>query len=121
MAVPGDAGSALAGPADDRESGSVETATPDSARPSALKLEVVARYTIPIHLVLPWALWGLAVLHPAAPVWFFLSVHVLFPVVLVVTYRYWRGQGAELALLVGVNHVATLLSGAVASWVASLV
>ncbi len=89
-------------------------------RPATIQVAALGRYTIPVHLLLPWVLWGLTVIDPAAPMWFFVAVHGLFPVAVVATYPWWRGQGMDLALLVAVNHAATFLSGAVAGWVASM-
>lgn len=93
---------------------------PAAATPR-LDLEQVARVTIPLHFALPWILWGLAWVGPSAPVMLFMALHVLFPVLAVVTYRYWKGQGFDLLLLIVVNHVVTLISGALAGLVASLV
>jgi hypothetical protein len=89
-------------------------ASGSSSRPD-FDLAAVARITIPVHLLLPWLLWGLATAFPQAPVVFFVGVHVLFPVVLVGTYPLWRGQGIEVALLIGMNHGATLASAALVS------
>jgi hypothetical protein len=79
----------------------------------------IARYTIVAHLLLPWILWGLALWHHQAPVALFMFLHVAFPVLLVATYRHWKGQGVDVILLIIINHVATLVSGALAGWVAS--
>jgi len=84
-----------------------------------LDLERVARYTIPFHLLLPWILWGLAALDQEAPIWLFLALHLVFPVLLIASYRYWRGQGLDVVLLVVVNHAATFVSGALAAWLAA--
>ena len=84
-----------------------------------LDLARVARWSIPLHLALPWLLWALGTLDPAAPVWVWAAVHVLFPVVLVGTYRLWRGQGLEVGLLIAINHGATFVSGALAAVVAA--
>lgn len=94
---------------------------PAAAPPPRLSLERVARVSIPIHFALPWILWALSVFGSEAPVLLFMALHVLFPVVAVATYRYWRGQGFDLLLLIAVNHAVTFVSGAVAGLVSSLV
>lgn len=86
-----------------------------------LDLERVARISIPLHFALPWILWAMSWLGPGAPVMLFVAFHVLFPVVAVVTYRYWRGQGIDLLMLVVVNHAVTFISGGLAGLIASLV
>jgi hypothetical protein len=71
-----------------------------------------------LHAALPWVLWGLAHFDDAAPLVLFAALHLAFPVVLVATFRWWRGQGGDIALLVVANHITTFASGGIASWVA---
>lgn len=81
----------------------------------------LARYTIPFHLLLPWVLWALSFISGQAPFALFVAFHALFPVVLVITFRWWKNEIIELVMLVAINHLATFVSGALAAWVASAV
>lgn len=87
---------------------------PETEQPGLARL---ARYTIPFHLLLPWLLWGLSFIGPQVPFALFVAFHVLFPVVLVVTFRWWKNEIVELLMLVVINHLATFVSGAIAAWV----
>ena len=81
----------------------------------------LARYTIPFHLLLPWLLWALSLISDQLPFAVFVAFHALFPVVLVITFRWWKNEILELVMLLVVNHLATFVSGALAAWVASAV
>ncbi len=91
----------------------------DATPRGAVDLARVARLSVPAHLALPWLLWALARVDPAAPVWLWAALHVLFPPILLATYRWWRGQGLEVALLIAINHAATFASGALVAVVAA--
>ena len=85
-----------------------------------IEVESLARYSIPIHALLPWILWGLSRLGTEVPVALFMAFHLVFPEVAVASYRYWRGQGIELLVLLAVNHAVTFVSAALAGGLASL-
>ena len=87
-------------------------------RSPAIDLHLVARISLPVHALLPWVLWGLAWIDPSISFAIFIALHALFPILLLLSYRWWRGQGTDLALLVTFNHLATFASGAIASGLA---
>lgn len=62
--------------------------------------------SLPVHALLP-----AAALLPVPTTWLagaFLTLHLGFPVVLVVTWRWWRGQALEVAVVVLLDHLVTL-------------
>jgi hypothetical protein len=94
-----------------------EDEAPDILPPwTVLKL---ARYTVPLHVVLPAAVWIPGAMEG---LWFtlvFFVIHLGFPVVLAVTYPWWRGRGGELAVLLVLNHIVTF--AALGLWAAVFV
>ena len=84
----------------------------------AIDLHQVARISLPVHALLPWLLWGLASIDTSISFAIFVALHAIFPLLLLLSYRWWRGQGVDLALLVLFNHLVTFASGAIASGVA---
>ena len=89
----------------------------DAQPKSRLKVLDLAPYTVVLHALIPVAIaltWkGHEELIPSIIV----GVHVVFPVVLVVTFRYWRSQILELIGLVIANHLITFISTvAVLAW-----
>ena len=75
----------------------------------------LARYTVPVHALLPAVLWL-----PSA--WFtavFFILHIAGVVLLAVSYPWWQGRVAEMVALVVVNHAVTFgVFGVVASMTA---
>ena len=69
-----------------------------------------ARWTVPVHVMLPVIGWGLTQIDPQLSVRAFLAVHLAFLGVLVVTVPWWWRRISELAALLLVNHAATFLS-----------
>lgn len=71
----------------------------------------LAKYTIPLHVGLPFLIWwaGKDGEFLTGIVW--MLIHVFFPVVLVASYPWWRGQGIEMAVLIVINHVVTFIVG----------
>ena len=67
----------------------------------------LAYYTIPFHVVAPvliaWA--GSEHVDLVSKAW--LAVHLLFPIVLVLSYPWWQGQGQQVLGLLAVNHLAS--------------
>lgn len=94
---------------DENDNGGARERTP------AIDLHRVAGISLPVHALLPWALWGLAWIDPSISFAVFIALHALFPILLLLSYRWWRGQGTDVALLVLFNHLATFASGAIAS------
>ena len=83
---------------------------PEPEPEGRLDMMALAKVTIPLHIILPWALYALALIDPAIPAWVFLGIHAGFPVLALVTYPLWRGQGVDLIILLMLNHLATFLS-----------
>ncbi|HHO49532.1 MAG TPA: hypothetical protein ENK18_01375 [Deltaproteobacteria bacterium] len=73
----------------------------------------LARYTVPLHLLLPLGLWGIGRHDPAWAGGLLLAIHLAFPLLLIVTRPRWRGQEVSLLLLLLANHLASLGSAAV--------
>lgn len=73
----------------------------------------LARYTLPVHLLLPAGLWVVAQLDITWAGVVLLALHLLFPLLLAVTWRWWWGQGPSVLILVILNHLASLLGAAV--------
>ncbi|MFO0633721.1 MAG: hypothetical protein U0168_12795 [Nannocystaceae bacterium] len=70
------------------------------------------RWTVPLHALLPLAIWGCsrAELVGVLQVGFFV-IHFGFPVVLAASYPLWEGQGVELVGLLIANHLVTFAVG----------
>ena len=81
----------------------------------------VAKVTVPLHIALPWGLYALALIDPAIPAWIFLGIHLGFPVLLLASYPLWRGQGVDVCILIGFNHLATFLSAAAGAFFGSFI
>lgn len=73
----------------------------------------LARYSVPVHLLLPLILWAVARADASWAGYLFLGLHIVFPLVLALTLRWWREHVWELAVLLVINHVASFLSAAV--------
>jgi hypothetical protein len=90
-------------------------AAPPEEPTSGDRLDVLdlARYSLPVHALLPFVLWLLAAAdqQTALQVGFYV-IHFGFPVVLLVTYPWWEGQGAAVVGLIVANHAVTFLVGA---------
>jgi hypothetical protein len=86
-------------------------AAPDAGRRDGRILRL-ARWTVPIHVLLP-CLFAALHRHTGVLVGLFLGFHLAFPVLLVATWSRWRGHGEEVAFLVVVNHVVTFTTFAV--------
>lgn len=73
----------------------------------------LARYSLPVHAVLPLVIWLLAATdqQTALQVGFYV-IHFGFPAVLLVTYPWWEGQGTAMVGLIVANHAVTFLVGA---------
>lgn len=71
----------------------------------------MARYTVPAHLALPPLLWLLSVIDLGVAWGLLAVIHLVFPVVLLATWRWWRGHGDALVGLLLVNHAASFASG----------
>ncbi len=67
----------------------------------------LAPFTIPFHVLLPIVLWQVSDGTLAVPATVWLSIHLGFPLVLLMTYRWWQGQIDSLIGLLIVNHLAT--------------
>lgn len=82
----------------------------DAPRDGLLPL---ARYSVPAHLLLPLLLWGVGRIDTSAAGYLFLGLHLVFPLALALTLRWWRDHVWELAALLVINHVASFVSAAV--------
>ncbi len=77
---------------------------------SRVDVPYLARYTIPVHALIP-VLIGVSWEGREELVGsIVLSVHVAFPVLLIATFQFWRSQIIELVALVAVNHLVTFIS-----------
>ncbi|MCB9700840.1 MAG: hypothetical protein H6711_02985 [Myxococcales bacterium] len=82
-------------------------APPGGEAPPALRVLSLARYTIPIHALLPLLIWALGRAWEGTTTITLVVVHVAFPLVLGLTYPLWRGQGGDLIALLVANHIVT--------------
>jgi hypothetical protein len=67
----------------------------------------LAPFTIPFHVLLPIVLWQVSDGTLAVPSVVWLSIHYGFPLVLLLTKRWWRNQIGNLIGLLVVNHLTT--------------
>ena len=94
-----------------------EAASPEPLPPwTVLKL---ARYTVPLHVLLPAALWIPGAMEGLGFTVGFFVVHFGFPFVLAITYPWWRGRAGELVALLVLNHIVTF--AALGLWAAVFV
>ncbi len=78
----------------------------------AIRVLSLAKYTIPFHALLPLPILALSTSgHDGWLTAFFMLIHLGFPVALGVTYPLWKGQGAELVILLVINHLVTFAAG----------
>ena len=77
-----------------------------TARPSLLWH---ARWTVPLHVVLPIGLWWLMRHDFGSAVTAFVGIHVGFLLVLLTTVRWWWSRTGELVLLLFINHLVTFV------------
>ncbi len=75
-----------------------------------------ARWTVPMHLVLPVGLWWLIRNDPIVAAGAFAGVHLGVPVLLLITVRWWWDRVADLVLLLLINHLATFTVLAFLPW-----
>ncbi len=75
-----------------------------------------ARWTVPLHLVLPVGLWWLIRNDPIVAASVFAGVNVGVPVLLLITVRWWWGRVVDLVLLLLINHLATFSVLAFLPW-----
>ncbi len=72
----------------------------------------LARYTVPLHALLPAVLWLPTGWFTAA----FFVLHIVGLLALALSYPWWQGRAAEMVGLVVVNHAVTFgVFGAVAA------
>ncbi len=87
------------------------------ATPHDLKVLRLARFTVPTHALLPLVIWQIGRHSEAAAIWFVLGLHGLFLVAILASFRWWRGYGEQLGMLILLDHLATFVAGgALASW-----
>jgi hypothetical protein len=71
----------------------------------------LAKYCVAVHAGLPFVIWWAGAIDPMVTTWAWVGAHVLFPVFLLFTYPYWKGQGVEVAVLIVLNHAVTFVVG----------
>lgn len=81
-------------------------AEPHTARPSLLRH---AYWTVPLHIVLPIALWWLMRYDREMAMSVFVGIHAAFPLFLLVTIRWWWSRMGELLWLLFINHLVTFV------------
>ena len=74
------------------------------------------RWTVPLHIVLPIGLAWLIRHDPGQAVEAFWAVHAGFPVVLLVTARWWWSRKDELLAVLLVNHVVSFATLMFFAW-----
>lgn len=67
------------------------------------------RWTGPLHVVLPIGLWWLMQNAPTTAATTFFGVHAGFPVLLLMTVRWWRSRLSELLVLLFINHLISFI------------
>ncbi|MCA9658952.1 MAG: hypothetical protein KC486_11460 [Myxococcales bacterium] len=72
-----------------------------------LRVMGLLRYTAPFHALLPVIIAGVGREREVAITIAIVVLHVLFPVVLALTYPLWRGQGGDVVALLVINHIVT--------------
>ena len=87
--------------------GASETPEPLLDAAPALRVWSLAYVTIPVHVLLPVLIAWLGSDHVELVSDAWLAVHLLFPLVLVLSYPWWQGQGEQVLALIVVNHVAS--------------
>ena len=79
------------------------TEAENSETPPRWAVLKLARYTVPVHALLPAVLWL-----PSA--WFtavFTVLHIVGLLLLALSYPWWNGRAAEMVALVVLNHGVT--------------
>ncbi|REJ85591.1 MAG: hypothetical protein DWQ34_28705 [Planctomycetota bacterium] len=75
-----------------------------------------ARWTLPLHVVLPIWLWWLMQHDPGQATAIVLGIHIGFPAVMLVTIRWWWRRVGELVALLILNHLVSFAVLAVFVW-----
>ena len=68
-----------------------------------------ARWTVPLHVILPIGLSWLMRHDFDAAVTTFAGIHVGFPLLLLMTVRWWWSRTGELLLLLFINHIVSFV------------
>jgi hypothetical protein len=79
--------------------------------PRRVELLTLLPYTVVAHALLPLLIGWVGHVNEGALVVLLTVIHVGVPVVLVVTWPHWKGQGGEMILLIGINHFVTFAVG----------
>lgn len=75
-----------------------------------------ARWTLPLHVVLPIGLWWLVQHDPGSATVLFVGIHAGFPILLIATVRWWWSRRGELIALLIINHLVSFVVLAVVAW-----
>ena len=75
-----------------------------------------ARWTVPMHVLLPILLWWLLQTSPAAAAYMFWGIHLVFLVLLLISCRWWWNRADDLLGLLLLNHFVTFVVVAVLPW-----
>jgi hypothetical protein len=86
----------------------------DPASEPAFNVMRLLPYGVALHMALPLVMSWFWASHTLLVGQLWLAVHLLFPVLLVGSYRYWAGQGERVFLLVAINHAVTFITWGVA-------
>lgn len=76
-----------------------------------LRVLPLARYTLPIHALLPLIIAGLGREREVSITIAIVVIHLVVPFVLALTYPLWRGQGGDVVVLLVLNHIVTFAVG----------
>lgn len=83
----------------------------EPARP--LDLAWLVRLAVPLHVALPVLGWLAAGVSPTLTLWTWVGIHLLFPVLLVLTWRRWWDQMDQVVMLLVLDHVVSFVTLAV--------
>jgi len=91
-------------PAESQPTERVRRSLQKNARPSLLRW---AWWTVPLHVVLGLGFWWMLQHEPDRLASVFVGVHVGFPLLLLLTVRWWRDRWGELLALLLINHAVS--------------
>jgi hypothetical protein len=85
----------------------VDAAAGRSGEAPRLRVMGLLRYTAPAHALLPVLIAGLGREREVVITVAIVALHLLFPVLLALSYPLWRGQGGDVVALLVINHIVT--------------
>ncbi len=89
----------------------METPQSTAIEPPDRKVLRLLRYTIPVHGLLPIGLWLLGSHDQILLGQVLVGLHLLTLLLIVASYRWWRGHGVQLAAVILIDHAVTFTVG----------